>query len=245
MVPWVVSCVRERWLRDGILRAQVVVEGGPVWAIEAVVQVLRPRAIFIAWPEVDPSLPLCFNPGHVAQLSIDLRAPGGAQGTLLAPGLAVLAAAFCVCGAMAMQGLAAYIIGDFFPANVHVDVMVRQVLCAAGAVHTVLLAEVQGERGAAEAVERAFCVHTLAILTGHGLALIDILTLPALCIVLVARIAHADVARHCVEAPAILAQTRPEHHTLIGICVRGLSKHPGSFHRDVAFTTGADLAERS
>lgn len=72
MVPWVVSCVRERWLRDGILRAQVVVEGGPVWAIEAVVQVLRPRAIFIAWPEVDPSLPLCFNPGHVAQLSIDL-----------------------------------------------------------------------------------------------------------------------------------------------------------------------------
>lgn len=28
-------------------------------------------------------------------------------------------------------------------------------------------------------------------------------------------------------------------------CVRGLSKHPGSFHRDVAFTTGADLAERS
>lgn len=26
-------------------------------------------------------------------------------------------------------------------------------------------------------------------------------------------------------------------------CVRGLSKHPSSFHRDVAFTTGADLAE--
>lgn len=26
-------------------------------------------------------------------------------------------------------------------------------------------------------------------------------------------------------------------------CVRGLSKHPGSVHRDVAFTTRADLAE--
>lgn len=26
-------------------------------------------------------------------------------------------------------------------------------------------------------------------------------------------------------------------------CVRGLSKHPGSFHRDVAFSTRADLAE--
>ena len=26
-------------------------------------------------------------------------------------------------------------------------------------------------------------------------------------------------------------------------CVRGLSKHPGSFHRDVAFPTRADLAE--
>lgn len=26
-------------------------------------------------------------------------------------------------------------------------------------------------------------------------------------------------------------------------CVRGLSKHPGPFHRDVAFSTGADLTE--
>lgn len=35
---------------------------------------------------------------------------------------------------------------------------------------------------------------------------------------MVARIAQADVARHCVEAPAILAETRPEHHTLVSIC---------------------------
>lgn len=76
MVPWVAGCVVEGWLRDGILRAQVVVEWCPIWAIEAVVQVLRPRAILIAWPEVDSSLPLCFDPGHVAQLSIDLCQEG-------------------------------------------------------------------------------------------------------------------------------------------------------------------------
>lgn len=70
----------------------------------------------------------CFQVSTQRHRCLLTRAPGGAQGTLLAPGLAVLAAAFCVCGAMAMQGLAAYIIGDFFPANVHVDVMVRQVL---------------------------------------------------------------------------------------------------------------------
>lgn len=39
-----------------------------------------------------------------------------------------MAAAFCVSGAVPMQGLAAHIIGDFFPADVHVDVVVRQVL---------------------------------------------------------------------------------------------------------------------
>lgn len=53
------------------------------------------------------------------------RVPGGTQGTLVAPGLAILAAAFCVCGTAPMQGLAAHIIGDFFPADVHVDVVVR------------------------------------------------------------------------------------------------------------------------
>lgn len=46
------------------------------------------------------------------------------------------------------------------------------------------------------------------------------LTLPVDGIVVVASIAQADVARHRVEAPAILAETRPEHHTLICICGR-------------------------
>lgn len=124
-MPWVAGGVVGGQLGDGILRAQVVVEGGPVWAVEAVVQVIGPWAVLIAWPEVDPGLPLCFNPGHVAQLSINLRVPGGAQSTLLAPGLAILAAAFRVGGAVPVQGLAAHIIGDFFPADVHMDVMVR------------------------------------------------------------------------------------------------------------------------
>lgn len=44
------------------------------------------------------------------------------------------------------------------------------------------------------------------------------LTLPAGGIVVVARIAQADVARYRVEAPSILAETRPEHHTLISVC---------------------------
>lgn len=66
----------EGWLRDGILGAQVVVEWCPIWAIEAIVQVLRPGAILIAWAEVDASLPLCFDPGHIAQLSIDLCQEG-------------------------------------------------------------------------------------------------------------------------------------------------------------------------
>lgn len=63
-----------------------------------------------------------------ARVTLLTRAPGGAQGTLLAPGLAILAAAFCVGGAAPMQGLAAHIIGDPFPADVHVNVVVRQVL---------------------------------------------------------------------------------------------------------------------
>lgn len=46
------------------------------------------------------------------------------------------------------------------------------------------------------------------------------LTLPAGSVVVVARIAQADVARHRVEAPAVLAETRPKHHTLVGICGR-------------------------
>lgn len=79
MVSWVAGCVGEGRLRDGVLGAQVVVEGGPIWAIEAVVQVLRPGAILIAWSEVDPGLPLGFNPGHIAQLSIDL-CQGGERG---------------------------------------------------------------------------------------------------------------------------------------------------------------------
>ena len=46
------------------------------------------------------------------------------------------------------------------------------------------------------------------------------LTLPAGSVVVVARIAQADVARHRVEAPAVLAETGPKHHTLVGICGR-------------------------
>lgn len=185
-------------------------------------QVIRPRAVLIAGPEVDPGLPLGFDPGHIAELSVDLcqeqegerklgpgswelrpgvlfsdsrteggagttapssspppcsapqhpspnkregrqardlpysflkspapfqgedipypggpalrrprlltRAPGGAQSTLLAPGLAILTAALGVGGAAAVQGMAAHVIGDSLPADVHVDVVVRQVL---------------------------------------------------------------------------------------------------------------------
>ena len=63
-----------------------------------------------------------------AQAALLTRAPGGAQSTLLAPGLAVLAAALSVGGVAPVQGMAAHVIGDFFPADVRVDVMVRQVL---------------------------------------------------------------------------------------------------------------------
>lgn len=86
MVPWVAGCVGEGLLRDCILRAQVVVEGGPIWAIETVLQVLGPGAILVAWPEVDPGLPLCFNPSHVAQLSIDLCQGAGREEAGPAPG---------------------------------------------------------------------------------------------------------------------------------------------------------------
>lgn len=44
------------------------------------------------------------------------------------------------------------------------------------------------------------------------------LTFPVGGIVVVARIAQADVARHRVEAPAVLAEIRAEHHTLISVC---------------------------
>lgn len=53
-----------------------------------------------------------------------------------------MAAALCIGSMVPTQGLAAHVIGDFFPADVHVDVMVREVLCAAGTVHTTLSAEV-------------------------------------------------------------------------------------------------------
>lgn len=51
-----------------------------------------------------------------------------------------------------------------------------------------------------------------------GVVCVLTLTHPAGGIVVVARIAQADVARHGVEAPAVLAETRPEHHTLISVC---------------------------
>lgn len=237
--------VGEGRLRNRVLGAQVVVERGPIWAIEIVWQIVWAGAILIAWPEVDPCFPLCLNPSHVAQLSIDFRAPGGTESTLLAPGLSTLAAAFGIGSMVPTQGLAAHVIADCLPADVHVDVMVREVLCAAGTVHTALPTKVQGERGTAGTVEGAFCVHTLTILTDHVLAFVVILALPAGGIVVVARAAQANVARDCVEAPAILAESRPEQHTLIGVCVHGLSKSPGSFHGDVALTTGAELTEFS
>lgn len=128
------------------------------------------------------------------------RAPGGAQSTLLAPGLAILAAAFCVGSTVPTQGLAAHVIGDFLPADVHVDVMVREVLwwhrpqkqvsprsglchpvpmphsvtCAAGTVDTALATKVQDEGVTAETMEGAFCVHALPVLTDHVLAFVVI-----------------------------------------------------------------------
>lgn len=142
VVSQLAGWVGEGRLRGSVLRAQVVIEGGPIWAVEVFRQVVQARAILIAWPEVDPCSTLCLNPSHVAQLSVDLRAPGRAQSALLAPGLSILAAAFCIGSMVPTQGLAAHIIGDFFPADVHVDVMVREVLRAAGAVHTALPTEV-------------------------------------------------------------------------------------------------------
>lgn len=154
-----------------------------------------------------------------------------------------MTAALCIGGVVPTQGLAAYITGDFFPADVHVDVMVREVVYAGGAVHTALSTKVQGEGRTAETMEGTFRVHAFAILTGHVLALIVILALPAGGIIIVARIAQANVTRHCVEAPAILAESKSKQHTLISVCVHGLSKCPGSFHRDIALTTGAQLIE--
>lgn len=46
------------------------------------------------------------------------------------------------------------------------------------------------------------------------------LTLPVGGVVVVAGMAQADVAGHRVEAPAVLAEPRPEHHTLVRICGR-------------------------
>lgn len=162
---------------------------------------------------------------------------------MLAPGLPVLAAALCIGGVVPTHGLAAHVIADFLPADVHVDVVVREVLCAAGTVHTALSAEVQDEGRTAEAMEGAFCVHTLAVLTGQVLAFVVILALPAGGIIVVARVAQANVARHCVEASAILAESRPKQYALVSICIHGLSKCPGPFHWDVTLTTGAQLTE--
>lgn len=92
-------------------------------------------------------------------------------------------------------------------------------------------------------MEGAFCVHTLAVLTGQVLAFVVILALPADGIIVVARVAQANVARHCVEASAILAESRPKQYALVGICIHGLSKCPGPFHWDVTLTTGAQLTE--
>lgn len=67
-----------KWrLRGSVFRAQVVIERGPIWAIEVFRQIVRVRAILIAWPKVDPCSPLCLNPSHVAQLSVDLCWGGG------------------------------------------------------------------------------------------------------------------------------------------------------------------------
>lgn len=71
-IPQLAGHTGEGRLRDGVLRAQVVVEGGPIWPIDIIVQIIWAGAIFIAWPEVDPSLPLSLNPGHIAQLSINI-----------------------------------------------------------------------------------------------------------------------------------------------------------------------------
>lgn len=71
-VPQLPGHIGEGGLRDGVLRAQVVVEGGPIWPIEIIVQIIWAGAILITRSEVNPSLPLSLNPGHVTQLSIDL-----------------------------------------------------------------------------------------------------------------------------------------------------------------------------
>lgn len=84
IVSQLTGCVGEGRLRDSILGAQVVIEGGPVWAVEVFRQVIRARAILIAWPEVDSCFPLCLNPSHIAQLSIDL-CWGKENGLRLAP----------------------------------------------------------------------------------------------------------------------------------------------------------------
>lgn len=84
VVSQLTGCVGEGRLRNSVLRAQVVIEGGPIWAIEVFRQVIWARAILIAWPEVDSCFPLCLNPSHIAQLSIDL-CWGKESGLSLAP----------------------------------------------------------------------------------------------------------------------------------------------------------------
>lgn len=79
----------------------------------------------IPYPGAYPTSAGVSPPSKQAQATPLTRVPGGAQSTLLAPGLAILAAAFRVGGAAPVQGLAAHIIGDFFPADVHMDVVVR------------------------------------------------------------------------------------------------------------------------
>lgn len=71
VVSQLTGCVGEGRFRNSVLRAQVVIEGGPIWAVEVFRQIIWARAILIAWPEVDPCFPLCLDPSHIAQLSID------------------------------------------------------------------------------------------------------------------------------------------------------------------------------
>lgn len=80
VVSQLTSRVRERRLRNSILRAQVIVERGPIWAIEVVGEIAWSRAILIAWPEVDPCFPLSLNSSHIAQLNIDLCQGGSRNG---------------------------------------------------------------------------------------------------------------------------------------------------------------------
>lgn len=109
--PWVSGRVGEGGLKDAVLWTQVVVERGSIWAIKTVVQVIWARTVFIAWPEVDPGLPLCLNSGHVAQLSIDLCRGGGREGA----GLQLLRARAWLAGSLSKLPQEKGLLGDWYP----------------------------------------------------------------------------------------------------------------------------------